>query len=206
MPKPIPGLRDPESPEVGPYELRQPQDETEQNRLQRRYYLERQLAYYEFSTQDDQPAFVKNLPEKEQFSKIRDRRMLRDLLISYADLFFVAFKWLRRPKGKLSDYDIFYLFREEPAVRDCFDSDLEFGRQRLAGLNPLYIRRCDGIPEQFDVDEETVAGLLDRAEQMLGTAPVGQACSASASACQATSLAEVRTRPRASASASVPTR
>ena len=161
MPKPIPGLRDAESPEVGPYELRLPQDETERTRLQRRYYLERQLAYYEFSTQNDQPAFVKNLPEKEQFSKIRDRRMLRDALISYADLLFVAFKWLRRPKGKLSDYDIFYLFREEPAVRDCFDSDLEFGRQRLAGLNPLYIRRCDDIPEQFDVVEETVAGLLD---------------------------------------------
>ncbi|MDA1162930.1 MAG: lipoxygenase family protein [Planctomycetota bacterium] len=33
-----------------------------------------------------------------------------------------------------------------PSVKDCWESDAEFARQRLAGVNPIAIRRCSETP------------------------------------------------------------
>jgi arachidonate 15-lipoxygenase len=62
--------------------------------------------------------------------------------------------------GTLGEFDAYYLLRKKPAVAWRFHRDDEFGRQRVAGVNPVLIERCNEIPDRFPVDEKTVRGLL----------------------------------------------
>ena len=41
-------------------------------------------------------------------------------------------------------------------------SDVEFGRQMLNGVNPVIIRKCSSLPENFPVTNEMVQPLLTR--------------------------------------------
>ena len=50
----------------------------------------------------------------------------------------------------------------EDAWMDEWDSDAEFGRQMLNGMNPTGIHRIKEIPENFPVKQERVAGMLCR--------------------------------------------
>lgn len=69
--------------------------------------------------------------------------------------------------GRLSDFE--YFFKPwtsfvRPRVADTWNTDREFGRSRLAGINPAFIRKC--LPEDLQPDgklpfsEELVRSLL----------------------------------------------
>jgi hypothetical protein len=54
-----------------------------------------------------------------------------------------------------------------------FGSDLEFGRQRLNGVNPILIRRCSKLPEKLPVTDDIVSGLLDEGDTLAKAARRG---------------------------------
>jgi len=73
----------------------------------------------------------------------------------------------------LETFDRHYPLWKRPAVSDRFGSDLEFGRQRLNGVNPILIKMCSKIPEKFPVTDELVAGLMEEGDTLAKAARRG---------------------------------
>ena len=61
---------------------------------------------------------------------------------------------------------------EDPWL-DVWDSDAEFGRQTLNGLNPVVIKRVKAIPEKFPVTDKDVGKLLTRGMSLREEAAAG---------------------------------
>ena len=61
---------------------------------------------------------------------------------------------------------------EDPWL-DVWDSDAEFGRQTLNGLNPVVIKRVKVIPEKFPVTDKDVGSLLKRGMSLQEEAAAG---------------------------------
>jgi hypothetical protein len=73
--------------------------------------------------------------------------------------------------GKLDDFQSFFkpwTFLTKPRVSEIWSEDVEFGRQRLAGLNPVVIRayRPEDFAEgEFPITEELLKPILSTAEK-----------------------------------------
>jgi Lipoxygenase len=90
--------------------------------------------------------------------------------LGLADMFKAINEWHR-----LEDFDYFYkpwTSFTKPRVADSWDSDLEFGRARLYGVNPAFIRQCrpEDILEndKFPVSETVLADVLPTGKSLLG--------------------------------------
>jgi arachidonate 15-lipoxygenase len=64
-----------------------------------------------------------------------------------------------RPQG-LGDYAALFRTIERPAISETFQDDRVFARQRVAGPNPLVIRRVAGLDDRFPVTEELFRSVL----------------------------------------------
>ena len=64
-----------------------------------------------------------------------------------------------RPQG-LGDYAALFRTIERPAVSETFQDDRVFARQRVAGPNPLVIRRVGALDDRFPVTEELFRSVL----------------------------------------------
>ena len=115
------------------------------------------------------PPFVRDLSASERFSAYIEGRLYRiigaSVLSSGASLI----------EQKLSDwkgldvYRRFYAgYRTKPRSLTQWHhgDDVEFARQRLAGTNPMMLRRLDAIPPKFPVTDEAVEGLLPLGETL----------------------------------------
>jgi len=65
---------------------------------------------------------------------------------------------------QLQDYMNFFHCEwfPRPTVADHWNDDAEFGRQRLAGVNPVIIRGISTIPSNFEVDKDRINKLLKK--------------------------------------------
>jgi hypothetical protein len=143
-------------------DARLPQDETRSRARDRTAQLERARGLYQFTSDGRSPAYVKDLPAHEAFSDEKDLRMYWDIAEMLAEVGLGAIKLKFDPSRSLNAYKDFFGDRDTPlpSVHTRYDSDEEFARQRLDGVNPFLLRRCDTIPDHFPVKQETVAPLL----------------------------------------------
>jgi hypothetical protein len=145
-------------------DARLPQNETKARSRDRATQLERARGLYQFANDGGLPAHVKDLPAHEAFSNEKDRRMSWDIAEMVVGLGLGAIEEEFDPRRKLDAYKDFFgdgdLKPPLPPVSTRYDRDEEFGRQRLDGVNPFLLRRCDVIPDNFPVKQETVASLL----------------------------------------------
>jgi len=108
------------------------------------------------------PPFIRKLPVDEQYSQYIQGRLYKIIGASVVSLVLSWFeKWLTDRQGLEVYRHLFAGYRHKPASMANWRDDAEFGRQRLNGLNPTYIRRFDAIPEKFPVTDELVKGLMD---------------------------------------------
>jgi hypothetical protein len=165
-------------------DARLPQNETKARSRDRAMQLERARGLYQFASDKGSPAYVKDLPAHEAFSDEKDRRMLWDMaemtvglglgaigeefdprrnLDAYKDFFGEPIENETDPRRKLNAFRGFFGDLKPPLPSVCtrYDRDEEFGRQRLDGVNPFLLRRCDVIPDNFPVKQEAVASLLE---------------------------------------------
>jgi arachidonate 5-lipoxygenase len=144
-------------------DARLPQDETKARSRNRMMQLERARGLYQFANDGRSPAYVKDLPAHEAFSDEKDRRMSWDMAEMVVGLGLLgAIEEEFDPRRNLDAYkDVFGELKPPlPSVCTRYGNDEEFGRQRLDGVNPFLLRRCDIIPDNFPVKQETVASLL----------------------------------------------
>jgi hypothetical protein len=143
-------------------DARLPQNETRRRARDRRTQLEHARGLYQFTSDGGSPVYVKDLPAHEAFSDEKDHRMSWDIAKMVVGLGLGAIEQEFNPSRSLNAYKDFFggLKPPLPSVHTRYHSDEEFGRQRLDGVNPFLLRRCDAIPENFPVKRETVASLL----------------------------------------------
>ncbi|WP_404790775.1 lipoxygenase family protein [Altericista sp. CCNU0014] len=75
--------------------------------------------------------------------------------------------------NRLEDFEYFYkpwTSFVRPKVADTWHTDLEFGQERLCGINPAFIRKCRPedlqVGGNFPVTDELVRGLLSEGETL----------------------------------------
>lgn len=151
-----------------------PQDEPAEDVRLRRDELITQKQIYEFETGTGMPPYVKRMPVSEDFTVAKGRGMIKDLAFGVLNGIISRVETLTSRRNELSVFDRYYPLWTEPSVCQRFMSDLEFGRQRLNGVNPVLIRRCDQIPEKLPVTEEMVSGLLDEGVTLQSAAAGGK--------------------------------
>jgi arachidonate 15-lipoxygenase len=143
-----------------------PQHDDPARQREREREIEAAQFVYEWRHAPGQPPFVAELPPAEAFAGRKKHRMMHDLEGTLADLGLAVVAKRFERHGCLDEFDAYYLLRKKPAVAWRFHRDDEFGRQRVAGVNPVLIERCDRIPDHFPVTEETVRGLLREGDSL----------------------------------------
>ncbi|MEO6571901.1 MAG: lipoxygenase family protein, partial [Ilumatobacteraceae bacterium] len=119
-------------------------------------------AFYGWQHLAGLPAFCDGLPAPEIVRGFSAERFDTDVAMGLASAAVSAITWYRdkRQSDRVSYYDRLYPFRREPSVAKRWRSDEEFARQRLNGVNPLQICRCEHIPDHFAVDDDRVRSVL----------------------------------------------
>jgi len=157
-------------------DARLPQDETKIRSRDRAMQLERARGLYQFATGEGLPPYVKDLPAEENFSDGKDYRMTWDMEKMIVELGLGAIEMEFDPSRSLSAYEDFFGDPKprRPSVYARYASDEEFGRQRLDGVNPFLLHRCDVIPDYFPVKQETVASLLQAGPDLASLRDAGR--------------------------------
>ena len=157
-------------------DARLPQNETKARSAERAMQLEHARVLYQFTSDGQSPAYVRDLPAHEAFSDEKDLRMKWDIYKMMAELGLGAFEQEFDPSRSLDAYEDFFgdLRPPLPSVSARYETDEEFARQRLDGVNPFLLRRCDVIPDNFPVKQETVASLLSSAPDLASLRDAGR--------------------------------
>jgi len=113
------------------------------------------------------PPFIRDLHPEEEYSAYIQGRLYKIIGASLLSAVMSYFENRLIEKKGIDVYrHLFAGYRDKPVSMKRWRRDDEFGRQRLAGLNPGMIRRFDRIPENFPVTDELVEGLLDPGETL----------------------------------------
>lgn len=151
-----------------------PKDEPEVSQEMRADELVSKRDTYLYSADDGMPPYVRHLPVAERFTKAKNKRMLQLYLFGFVNALISYFELIFKKRETLDVFDRYYPLWQEPLVSKRFGRDLEFGRQRLNGVNPVLIKRCEKIPEKFPVTDEIVEGLLDEGDSLDASAQAGR--------------------------------
>jgi len=157
-------------------DVRLPQNETKSRLRTRAQQLEQARGRYQFVCDAGQPAYVRDLPAEEAFSQDKSRRMLWDMAATVAGLGLGMIEKKFDPSRNLRAYDDFFsdATLPLPAVSSRYATDEEFGRQRLNGVNPFFIRRCLAIPDHFPVEQAAVGSLLTNGQSLTSLRDIGR--------------------------------
>lgn len=111
---------------------------------------------------------TKNLPLDEQFGAVKSIDFTKDALAGLVGTGLAATDII--DVDSLRDYaDLAkYVNRGDLPLEEAgqWISDVEFGRQMMNGVNPVVIKRCDSIPDNFPVTNEMVQNLLTRGKTL----------------------------------------
>jgi hypothetical protein len=146
-----------------------PQNESRGDLVERHEKLGKTRAEYEWGRDiEGLPPCVKQLPRDKAVDF--NTRNLPSMFISLAEGWWNRHRaYINRYLKELSlieHYRSFYLPSNTPSVASRWQQDAEFGRQRLAGVNPAFIQVCRKLPENLPVTEAQVAGLLGPAHSL----------------------------------------
>lgn len=141
------------------YDCCLPQDEVHEE--QRRTELKEFRKIYQYAVHvEGGPSQIKQLPEDEQFSgeykwdivKCKSRCTLDTQLI----------RWTTEKWESICDLKKVYKFSlGDPACLEYWNEDRWFGLQRVQGVNPVLIKLCTEIPNNFGVDSQMLAPFLE---------------------------------------------
>ncbi|KAG8197556.1 hypothetical protein JTE90_007292 [Oedothorax gibbosus] len=141
------------------YDCCLPQEDDHQE--QRRQELKEYKRMYQYTQNiEDGPIQIKQLPEDEQFSKeykwdivkCKGRFLLDTKVI----------KWTTDKWESICDLkNVYKRSLGEPNCLEYWNEDRWFGLQRVQGVNPVLIKLCERIPENFGVTSEMVEPFLD---------------------------------------------
>ncbi|XP_071550914.1 polyunsaturated fatty acid 5-lipoxygenase-like isoform X2 [Panulirus ornatus] len=105
-------------------------------------------------------AQIENLPSDEKFSEEYYWTFATEKMNLLTQTKFI--EWTTSKWNTLEDLKkVYKQGLGEPECMEVWKEDWWFGLQRLQGVNPNVISLCKEIPENFDVTEDTVKGLLD---------------------------------------------
>ena len=149
-------------------------NDSEDTQEMRRAELISQRDIDTYTKFDGTPPYVRHLPKSEQFTKEKNRVLIKDLALGVVNNTVAAFDKFARGGKNLDAFNRNYPLWQEPAVSKRFGSDLEFGRQRLRGVNPVLIKRCDKIPDNFPVTDDLIEGLLPEGATLESTRAAGR--------------------------------
>ena len=143
-----------------------PDDEPEDTVVMRADELVSQRDVYVYYDFDGTPPHAKFLPKSEDFTTAKSRGMLTDMAYGVLNSAISRIDEVFDRRRSLACFDRHYPLWQKPLVSERFGSDLEFGRQRLNGINPTLIERCHKIPEKFPVTNEMVKRQLDEGDSL----------------------------------------
>ncbi|XP_045132504.1 allene oxide synthase-lipoxygenase protein-like isoform X6 [Portunus trituberculatus] len=138
-----------------------PQDTPEKLLTQRMHDIGQKKEVYRYTQNvKDGPTQIENLPSDEKFSEEYYWTFASEKVSLLAQTKFI--EWTTSKWNTLENLkSVFKKSLGEPECIDVWKEDWWFGLQRLQGVNPQVIALCPAIPDNFDVTEETVKGLLD---------------------------------------------
>uniref|UniRef100_A0A0P4W1A9 Lipoxygenase domain-containing protein n=1 Tax=Scylla olivacea TaxID=85551 RepID=A0A0P4W1A9_SCYOL len=138
-----------------------PQDTPEKLLAQRMHDIGHKKEVYRYTQNvKNGPVQIENLPSDEKFSEEYYWTFASEKVSLLAQTKFI--EWTTTKWNTLENLkSVFKKSLGEPECIDVWKEDWWFGLQRLQGVNPQVIALCTAIPENFDVTEETVKGLLD---------------------------------------------
>ncbi|XP_050721606.1 allene oxide synthase-lipoxygenase protein-like isoform X4 [Eriocheir sinensis] len=136
-----------------------PQDDVTQEA--RKADLEKKRESYKFIVHaPGMVAQIENLPSDEKFSEEYYWTFASEKISLLAKTKLI--EWTTTKWSTLESMrSVYKKSLGEPGCIDVWKTDRWFGLQRLQGVNPQVIRLCKAIPENLDVTEETVSGLLE---------------------------------------------
>ena len=112
---------------------------------------------------------VSDLPVEEQFERVKSINF--NITDPARALVILGLTAVTVDLQGLNDYAIFAKSlandEQKEAIRSLrWVSDVEFGRQILNGVNPVVIRKCSSLPDNFPVTDDMVKGLLSRGKTL----------------------------------------
>ncbi len=151
-----------------------PQNDTPDAAAMRADQLISKQIEYQYAPFDGTPPHVKKLPKGEDFTKQESSDMIKDIAIAIlnacASYLITFYHKLFRSRKTLAAFDRYYPLWKVPKVSNRFSTDLEFGRQRLNGVNPVLLKKCTNLPEKFPVTDAIVDGLLAKGDSLASAA------------------------------------
>ncbi|XP_042907350.1 allene oxide synthase-lipoxygenase protein isoform X1 [Parasteatoda tepidariorum] len=141
------------------YDCCLPQHDEHQEQRRTELKLYKKMYQYEQRIQDG-PVQIKDMPADEQFTgeykwdivKCKSKCMLDTKLI----------RWTTDKWESICDLKKVYKFHlGEPACLEYWNEDRWFGLRRVQGVNPVLIKLCKEIPQNFGVTAEMVAPFLE---------------------------------------------
>jgi len=148
------------------YDASIPNDLSPEKIKQRNADIEEQRKKYEFAQAALYPGFP---PVVKNWTAVRCAEDFGafDLFTFKKDQAITVLEGSNNPWTKnceqLQDYSGFFAISDwfpRPAVADSWNTDEEFSRQRLAGVNPVIIRAISEIPANFKVDLERIGKFI----------------------------------------------
>ncbi|CAL4074154.1 unnamed protein product [Meganyctiphanes norvegica] len=129
--------------------------------LRRQEIIDKRVEYVFIVKFDGGPAQVENLPGDEKFSEEYYWNFATQKAKLLAETKWM--EWTNKTKwNSLNDLkSVYKKSLGEPQCINVWREDWWFGLQRLQGVNPQVIELCTQIPENLDVSDTTVEGLLD---------------------------------------------
>ncbi|GHD27090.1 lipoxygenase family protein [Halioglobus pacificus] len=143
-----------------------PADEPDATSEMRADELISQRDIYVFKSDDGLPPYAKYLPKNEEFTTAKSRGMIKTMGYGLLNGFISEFEEIFERRRSLATFDRHYPLWKKPPVSDRFGSDLEFGRQRMNGVNPVLIKRCTRLPDKFPVTNDMVKPQLDEGDTL----------------------------------------
>jgi arachidonate 15-lipoxygenase len=131
----------------------------------RAYRIAQATRAYHYLVQDGTNiVLLEKLPKAQEFSYEYRAKQLWALTKYLANAIVLELRYRKKTPETLAGYGRYYPLLRKPATRTTFTLDSVFGHQRLAGPNPMSLRRvrAEGLPEHFQVTDAILSHALGR--------------------------------------------